>query len=121
MRPTARKALIAEDNATVRLLAETVLRGFGFDVTAVSDGAQAQSLLFAEHPDLFVVDVGLPTVNGQLLIGTLRAISRRAKIVAISGFGGDTGTEALRAGADVFLPKPFTREEFEEAVAQAVH
>src|SRR5437868_3932363 len=41
--PRCRKALVAEDNATVRVLVETIVRDLGFDVTAVSGGAEAQS------------------------------------------------------------------------------
>src|SRR5207253_4987604 len=85
--PRSRKALVAEDNATVRLLVESVVHSFGFEVTAVSDGAQAQSRIFAERPDLLVLDVLLPTVGGQVLIGTLKAIKRDAKVIAVSGVG----------------------------------
>src|SRR5438067_848824 len=76
--PRSRKALVAEDNVSARLLVETVVRSFGLEVTAVSDGAQAQSCIFAERPDLLVLDILLPTVGGQVLIGTLKAIKRDA-------------------------------------------
>ena len=114
----SRKALVAEDNATVRVLVETIVRDLGFDVTTVSGGAEAQSRLFVERPDLFIVDLLLPTVSGQLLIRTLKAIKRDARIIAISGMDGDAQVDALKAGADVFLSKPFARADLERVITE---
>ena len=102
----------------MRLLVESVVRSLGFEVTAVSDGAHAQSRIFAERPDLLVLDFLLPMVGGQVLVGTLKAINRDAKVIAVSGVDGITQREALGAGADVFLPKPFARADLERVMSE---
>jgi CheY-like chemotaxis protein len=115
-RPIPKMALLAEDNPTVREVIAAVVSRLGFEVTAVTDGATAQARLFASPPDLLVVDIGLPTVSGTLLIRTLKALKWRAKAIAISG--SDLETEALAAGADAFLSKPFVDEDLERAVRE---
>ena len=118
MAPRSRKALVAEDNPTVRVFVETIVQDLGFDVSTVSGGAQARSLLFVEQPDLFIVDMLLPTVGGQLLIRTLKALKRDARIIAISGMDGDAQVDALKAGADVFLSKPFAGADLERVITE---
>src|SRR5690349_16261918 len=97
------KALVADDDSTVRRFIELVLRDLGFEVTVAADGGDAQTHLFAQQPDLLIVELGLPALGGQLLIQMLKTVRRDCKVIATSGMVESAKVAAGEAGADMFL------------------
>jgi two-component system response regulator MprA len=108
---TARVLVVEDDEAIADVLRRS-LRAEGHEVESAGDGAQA--LLTAEHfsPDLVVLDLGLPRLDGIEVLKRLRADDSDVPVLILTA---RTETEdrvaGLDSGADDYLPKPFERDE----------
>jgi DNA-binding response OmpR family regulator len=92
----------------------------GHEVMTASDGAQGWAMLLAHRPDLAVLDVMLPALDGFELCRRIRAHEtlRHARILMLSARGGQPEIEkSLQLGADGHLRKPFATREFLDTVA----
>jgi two-component system cell cycle response regulator DivK len=113
-----KKILIAEDRPSSRELIRTVLEGCGYIVSEASDGRQAVEVAKRENPDLLIVDLQMPALDGLGVLAELRRDERFADvpIVALtaSAMQGDR-ERALEAGFTEYITKPvnlrFLREE----------
>jgi two-component system cell cycle response regulator DivK len=113
-----KKILIAEDRPSSRELIRTVLEGCGYEISEASDGRQAVELARRENPDLLIVDLQMPALDGLGVLAELRNDERFADvpIVALtaSAMQGDR-ERALEAGFTEYITKPvnlkFLREE----------
>lgn len=105
------KLLIADaDPQLVRALRIT-LAAHGYDVIAASDGAEAITLAAQAHPDIILLDLGMPRLDGMEVIHALRGWTQ-APIIVVSGRTGSADkVDALDAGADDFVTKPFQVDE----------
>jgi len=100
--------LLVEDDAAHRRAIEIGLAARGFDVTAVGGGTAAREAVDAARPDVVVLDLGLPDIDGLELCRRLR-VWPGAPIVVLSGNGGDDQiVAALDVGADDYVVKPVT-------------
>lgn len=106
------RIVIAEDERAVRESLARALTLEGYNVTAVSDGAQALEALRAEPADVLVLDVMMPVVDGLTACRVLRSEKNRVPILLLTA---RTETSdrvvGLDAGADDYLPKPFALAE----------
>ena len=104
--------LVVEDDAAVR---ESLVRALGQDGYAVetaADGHQAQSAVAAKEPDVVVLDVGLPGVDGLAVCRRYRADGRRTPVLMLTARDAISDRVAgLDAGADDYLVKPFALAE----------
>ena len=101
------RILIVDDDRAFRLSTAALLRADGYDVDCVGDGAAAADALRATRPDLVVLDLRMPGVDGLGVVEALRLWGERVPILMISGFGTvETAVRALHLGADDFLTKP---------------
>ena len=104
--------LVVEDDAAVR---ESLVRALGQDGYAVdtaTDGHQALSAVAAREPDVVVLDVGLPGVDGLAVCRRYRADGRRTPVLMLTARDGISDRVAgLDAGADDYLVKPFALAE----------
>jgi len=113
-----KKILIAEDRPSSRELIRTVLEGCGYTVFEAADGRQAVDVARREIPDLLIVDLQMPALDGLGVLAELRRDERFAEvpIVALtaSAMQGDR-ERALEAGFTEYITKPvnlrFLREE----------
>ena len=115
------KILIVDDEPNIRDLLTTSLRFAGFAVRAVGNGAQAISAVLEEEPDLIILDVMLPDINGQAVCELIRKDPTMAdiKIICISGMVEEERIDELRAaGADDFLHKPLDIDELIRRVSR---
>ncbi|WP_261400275.1 response regulator transcription factor [Streptomyces sp. CBG31] len=105
------KLLIVEDDpASVLALRELLTRG-GYRVVTAADGREALRLLFAERPDLMLLDLLVPELDGWRVLTRARDLSD-LPVLVVSGLDDvDHRVKALRAGADDYLVKPFHPEE----------
>ena len=104
------KILIVDDEPNIRDLLTTSLRFAGFAVRAVGNGAAAISAVLEEEPDLIILDVMLPDINGKEVCQRVRADNtlEDVRILCISGMIEEDKIQELKlAGADDFLHKPF--------------
>ena len=116
LRPT--RILVVDDNDDAANSLALVLRLEGHEVETAADGAAALSLLDRFAPEVAILDIGLPKMNGYELAGALRADPRTREVVliALTGYGRDGDRRrALDAGFDEHLVKPV---EFEKLLAR---
>lgn len=99
--------LIAEDEADVRVLLQRELRDRGFEVTAVSDGEQAQQILARETFTLVITDIRMPGMDGVELTRLIKQQTPDTEVIIITGFASvESAAEAVRLGAADYLTKP---------------
>jgi two-component system KDP operon response regulator KdpE len=105
------KILVVEDDRLIRRLLRASLSPRGFAITEAETGAAALDLLKNDTPDLIILDLGLPDMNGLGLLRQIRS-SSSVPIVVLSSTGAvTTKVEALEGGASDFVTKPFSVDE----------
>ena len=106
------RILIVDDEPNIRDLLTTSLRFAGFAVRAVGNGAQAISAVLEEEPDLIILDVMLPDMNGFGVTKRLRASGYTAPILFLTAKD-DTEDKitGLTVGGDDYVTKPFSLDE----------
>ncbi len=103
--------LVVEDDVPVRNLIVTTLKTHEYRYLTAVDGAEAILLASSHNPDVVFLDLGLPDMDGIDIIRQIRTWSNMP-IIVISARSDDTDKiEALDAGADDYLTKPFSVEE----------
>jgi PAS domain S-box-containing protein len=105
---TTRRVLVVDDNADAAEMLCMALQHFGHEVLIASDGEQALRLVDDFHPDVAVLDIGLPGMDGYELARRLRARGLdHCLLVAVTGYGQDDDrTRTHEAGFDLHLVKP---------------
>src|SRR5512145_1298652 len=107
------KILVVDDvPENVRLL-EAVLVPRGYEVVTATDGRAALDLIETEEPDLILLDVMMPGLDGYAICSQLRANDDTAvlPVIMVTSSIGQEKTKAIEAGADDFIPKPFNHDE----------
>ncbi len=124
--PAPCRVLVAEDNAVNRRLVEVMLRKLGFTVELAIDGLQTVARIEESPPDILLLDLQMPGMNGLDVARRVRAREAaqqlpRLPIVAVTAnaFAGDREA-CLAAGMDDFLAKPFTSQELTEKLDAAL-
>lgn len=101
------KILIVEDEPSVSDAETSVLERNGYDVIHAADGRTAEQMISSHCPDLIVLDLGLPVVDGMTVLRNLRKWSSTPVVVVSARDGESDKVAALEAGADDYLSKPF--------------
>ena len=104
---TGHRILVVDDEAGLRRALATNLRARGYVVDLAETGEEALALAADHHPDLVVVDLGLPTMDGIEVIEGIRGWSPVPILVLSARGAEDAKVAALDAGADDFVTKPF--------------
>jgi CheY-like chemotaxis protein len=115
----ASRILIVEDNDDARAMLRELLAMSGHDVHEAADGQSAIAVAARLHPDVAIVDIGLPDIDGYEVARRLDAqAGGRIALIALTGYGQPKDQRrALAAGFDLHLVKPVTIERLEEAIA----
>ena len=109
--PEAR-LLVVEDEPNIRELLSTSLRFAGFEVHTAADGATALKLAESERPDLLVLDVMLPDMDGFAVTRRLRDQGRQMPVVFLTARDAtDDKVTGLTVGGDDYVTKPFSLDE----------
>ena len=102
------KVLVVDDDRAIRESLARALELDGYEVQLVSDGASALATIRASRPDMAVVDVMMPNIDGLTLCRVLRAEKDRLPVLMLTARTETSDRVAgLDAGADDYLPKPF--------------
>ena len=106
------RVLVIEDDADIALSVRTVLGRSGFDVCAAAEGRDGLRLFHSERPDIVILDVGLPAMDGWTVLQRIRELSEVPVLMLTSRGHEADKVRGLRAGADDYLTKPFGNAEF---------
>ncbi|MFF2038794.1 response regulator [Kitasatospora sp. NPDC058170] len=105
------RVLVVDDEPQIVRALVINLKARKYEVDAAHDGAAALELAAARHPDVVVLDLGLPDMDGVEVIRGLRGWTRVPIIVLSARHASDEKVEALDAGADDYVTKPFGMDE----------
>lgn len=115
-----RRILVADDEANMRWVLERALTKAGYEVETVEDGQLALDRALAERPDLVLVDLKMPKMDGLSVLHILKERYPDLLIVMMTAHGSTTtAVEAMKAGAQDYLMKPFDIDELLITVAKA--
>ena len=105
------KVLVIDDEPPIRKLLRMGLSTQGYEILEAGNGKASLQLL-AQKPDLVILDLGLPDMQGIDLLRMIRARDEKVSIVVLSSRGDETGkVQALDLGADDYVTKPFGMDE----------
>ena len=110
------EVLIIEDDDRIRPLLVRGLRECGHTVTSAPTGMGGLQLAVDSGPDLVVLDLGLPDVDGTQVLSMLRAVSQVPVIIASARADDPSLVGALDAGADDYVVKPFTSAQLDARI-----
>ena len=117
----AEKILVADDEQEIRDLLEHFLKGRGYEVVLASDGHQALKLAAEENPQVIILDIKMPGLDGLEVCKRLKEKeqTKLIPVIVITGFE-DNKMAALNIGADDFVNKPFDMAEISSRVKSAL-
>lgn len=105
------KVLVADDDPQIVRALRLTLQSVGYEVVTAADGAEAIRLTTSEHPDILMLDLGMPRLDGVEVIEAVRGWSDVPILVVSGRTGSADKVEALDAGADDYVTKPFAIDE----------
>jgi two-component system KDP operon response regulator KdpE len=114
------KVLVVDDEVALRRALGINLRARGYEVALAENGAAALRLAADAHPDIVLLDLGLPDMDGLEVIAGIRGWSAVPIIVLSARRVSDDKVEALDAGADDYVTKPFGMDELLARLRAAV-
>ena len=105
------RVLIADDDPQMLRALRVTLGAHGYEVVTASDGREALDAAIAAHPDLVVIDLGMPGLTGIEVIQAIRGWSAVPVLVVSGRSDSADKVDALDAGADDYVTKPFSADE----------
>ena len=115
------KVMVIDDSKTIRRTAETLLKKEGFEVITATDGFEALSLIADHQPNLILLDVMMPRLDGYQTCALIKhhRVFRHTPVVMLSSKDGLFDRARGRVvGSDNYITKPFTREELLTVIEQ---
>jgi PAS domain S-box-containing protein len=115
----ARRVLVVDDNVDAATMLDMLLRSLGHETRVAHEGAAALRIAEEFHPDIVLLDIGMPGIDGYEVARRLRASRNRPmRIVAVTGWGQEADRERSReAGFDLHLVKPVDANELARALS----
>ena len=117
---TCKKVLIVEDYDDTRDLMKFLVESYGYQVIEAADGIEAVDKVKSLHPDLILMDISLPVVDGLTATKVIREFDTAAKlpIIAVTAFGKAYYEKAIAAGCNDLIPKPLDFDTLEPIINQ---
>jgi CheY-like chemotaxis protein len=115
------RVLIVDDEAVIRLRLKELCQKLGYRPYTAADGAEGWASFLKNEPDLAIVDIYMPVMNGLFLMRKIRLKSPKIPVILISAYlkegelAGFSNTQP-----DVFIPKPFKMEEMTAAIGKVL-
>jgi CheY-like chemotaxis protein len=103
-----KKILIVEDYADARSFMKILIESYGYETIEASDGEQAVQTVQLEQPDLILMDLAMPIMDGLAATRVIRGLDKTANlpIIAVTAHGKSFYKQALEAGCDDMISKP---------------
>ena len=116
----AKTILVVEDYEDTRGFMKTWLESYGYLVIEAADGIEAIDKFKYAHPDLILMDISLPMVDGLTAVKVIRELSeeRQIPIIAVTAFGKEYSNLAMHAGCNEFISKPIDFERLQPILYQ---
>ena len=115
------RILIAEDDRTARQSLAGLLQGEGFDVLCAETGTQAQSLLMNEEPDVALLDIRMPGLDGLTILRRAREGGLTTPLIVMTAHGdSNTAIEAMKSGAFDYVLKPLDFHQLLPQIERAI-
>ncbi len=116
----AKTVLIVEDYEDSRNFMKIVIESYGYQVIEASDGIEAVDSFKKYQPDLILMDISLPMVDGLTTVKAIREFdgSRHIPIIAVTAFGKAYQTRAIEAGCDELIDKPINFKMLEPVISK---
>lgn len=116
-----KKVLIIEDEGDMCLLLNIMLNGKDMDLDHVKNIGGAEEYLKKEQPAVVILDNKLPDGFGVDFINVIKKDYPAIKVIMISGYDASARDVALENGADIFLQKPFTKDQLYQSIMQLLN
>lgn len=116
------KILVIDDDQAILDLVADVLEAEAYTVLRASSGRMGIGLATSEHPDLILVDLMMPEMDGVAVVQALKAdpSTRRVPVVALTGAMSSVAEPLMRAGCIGYIPKPFDLDTFCRLIAEFI-
>lgn len=114
------RVLVIEDDKSIRNFFRTVLEANNYDVLIATTGAEGYSMVTSQCPDVVILDLGLPDMDGMTILKNLRQWSSMPVLVVSARTHEKDKVAALDAGADDYITKPFGTSELLARVRTAI-
>jgi DNA-binding response OmpR family regulator len=116
-----KKILIIEDEGDMCLLLNIMLNGKEMELEHVKNLSTAEEYLQKEYPNIVILDNKLPDGFGVDFIAHIKKNFPKTRIIMISGYDGAVKDVALDNGADIYLEKPFTRDQLYQSITSLLN
>ena len=108
-----RQVLVVDDDRHLQFLASRVLREAGYEVDSAGDGSTALEKIRDRRPDLVVLDITLPSLDGRAVLEHLQRFASPPPVLVLTAHGQNfAGAEAVRQQAAALMAKPFSLRDF---------
>ena len=112
--------LVVDDEEAILEVVSTMLESRGYKCTALSNGRAAQEFIRKQAPDLILLDLILPEIDGIQLLDWLRGFNREIPVIILTGIHDiSTALQVMRRGAYDYILKPFEKDQLFHAVGRA--
>ncbi len=119
--PQPPKVLLVDDEPDTLRLAGKILQADGYQVIEAKDGREALALFERERPDLILLDIIIPHIDGMRVLKLIREQDPVTGIIMVSALSSERVTiECMQAGADDYVPKPFPLKEIRNRIKQVL-
>jgi two-component system, chemotaxis family, chemotaxis protein CheY len=113
------KILIVDDAEFLRMRISKMLIGDGYEVIEAENGLKAVETYKSQHPDVVLMDITMPEMDGLTALKEIKAIDPKARVVMLTALGQESVVlEAIKSGARDFVVKPFERERVLNAITK---
>ena len=114
-----KKIMLVDDAAFMRMTIKNVLTKMGYtNLLEAADGAQAVEMYEKEHPDLVIMDITMPNMDGIQALQAIKAKDPGAKVIMCSAMGQEAMVQAIKEGAMDFIVKPFKPDRILQTVTK---
>ncbi len=116
----AKTVLVVEDYVDIRTMMKFLLQRFGYDVIEAADGQEAVDRAKQNNPDLILMDLSLPGMDGLTATQMIRKVEGFGKIpiIAVTAYGNSYYRRAIEAGCDDLINKPLDFDKLEPILEQ---
>jgi len=116
------RVLVIEDSNVIRRLIEVCLRPLGVEVSLVANGPAGLESAAIDRPNLVLLDIGLPGMDGWQVLETLRSSGAMYPILMLTGHGEQwSERRAVEQGANGFMTKPFLPDALRARISRHIH